>query len=55
MCRCGCRQNLYDGIEEYWVTVRETGSRVESLTHEQQQRDKKKASRHEQTQLSQKP
>ena len=27
-----CRLNQYDGQKEFWVTVRETGQRTESLT-----------------------
>ena len=29
------RTNCYDGVEEYWVTVRETGSREESVSQEE--------------------
>ena len=30
---CACRRlNQYDGQKEFWVTIRETGQRTESLT-----------------------
>ena len=34
-----CRNNLYDNVEEFWVTIRETGSREEKLTHEEKHRE----------------
>ena len=38
-----CRLNAYDGVEEFWVVVRESGSRTSSLTHEEQAKESKKA------------
>ena len=37
------RSNLYDGVLEYWVTVRERGERKETLTREERQQQKEKA------------
>ena len=36
---CPFRKNLYDGEEEFWVTVRETGSRKEVLSQEERTTD----------------
>ena len=36
-----CRLNQYDGIEEFWVTVRETGSRTATQTHEERTTERK--------------
>ena len=32
------RQNLYDGEKEYWVKLRERGSKKEQVSHEEKQR-----------------
>ena len=42
--RCEPRRNLYDDVDEYWVTTRETGSRKETLAVEERQTDIGKAS-----------
>ena len=38
------RRNLYDDVEEHWVTIRETGVRKESVSIEEKQTDIGKAS-----------
>ena len=30
-----CRQNEYDGVEEFWVKTRETGKRKQQSTYEE--------------------
>ena len=35
---------MYDGVEEFWVTIRETGSHTESLSREERQTGTEKAS-----------
>ncbi|CAE7229913.1 unnamed protein product [Symbiodinium sp. CCMP2592] len=37
------RRNVYDGVLEYWVTVRETGRHVENLKEEEIQRSRSEA------------
>lgn len=29
------RKNQYDGLDEFWVTVKEKGKKVESMTYEE--------------------
>ena len=37
------RKNMYDGIPEYWVVVKETGKRTESQSFEEFQQKQSKA------------
>lgn len=37
------RRNEYDGEEEYWVTLKETGKKTESLSYEEIHRQEKEA------------
>lgn len=38
-----CRYNLYDGSEEFWIVVKETGKRQESQSYEEIQKKRSKA------------
>ena len=38
------RKNQYDGEEEYWVTIRETGKKTESLSYEEVHQKEEEAS-----------
>ena len=30
-----CRKNLYDGVDEYYVVIKEKGQRSQELSHEE--------------------
>ena len=47
MLDCLARLNEYDGVEEFWVTIRESGNKTDSLTQEERQRNSKQAAYHE--------
>ena len=39
----GPRQNFYDGVEEFWVVLRESGSHEATLTKEERHTSSEKA------------
>ena len=39
----GLRQNFYDGVEEFWVVLRETGCHEATLTKEERHASSEKA------------
>ena len=40
-----CRQSEYDGVDEMWVTIKETGEKIESTTYEELHQQEREARR----------